>query len=211
MAPSTWYEKSSNLRIVSPTKIQPHWTQYVCFDKCEVGLRVSLRSSGLGLGKDSCTVIAKHADGTYDIRHTNIDGESVIYSNMPRCEINCPLPMSMTKLAITQALGHNGITGYAPDVKTLPIQRGRRYRIVVGSDGFWDMVIHTDMVDVSRLGAWSCGELCDMAAARWKQPWTVVDENLQVRYEFEGFQKHTDWDDVAVSTVDIVPLYSTFL
>ena len=50
-------------------------------------------------------------------------------------------PYSNIRLALTQAIGHCGRTGYAPDITTIHFEPNDTVNVVIGSDGFWDMLM----------------------------------------------------------------------
>jgi serine/threonine protein phosphatase PrpC len=82
-----------------------------------------------------------------------------------------------TRLALSQALGHNGITGIEPENYELTYEPTDTVRVIVGSDGFWDQIIlegpcledcEEDMSDLQNMTA---EQLADKTEARWKQLW----------------------------------------
>jgi serine/threonine protein phosphatase PrpC len=81
-----------------------------------------------------------------NIKMINHDTLISIYSEY----IEWEFPGLYTKLACTQALGHNGITGYDPEYATIPIIEGDKYKIIIGSDGLWDMVMVDDESDMKN-------------------------------------------------------------
>lgn len=78
------------------------------------------------------------------------------------------------KLACTQALGHGGRTGYAPDVEIIPIDPGRSYQVVIGSDGIWDVMIKDSAVDAERLWGLDATGVVKFANDRWLQEWEMI-------------------------------------
>jgi serine/threonine protein phosphatase PrpC len=76
------------------------------------------------------------------------------------------------RLACTQALGHEGLTGFCPDTVVVPLQPDTFYKIVVGTDGVWDMLMQTE---VETLVTTLPGpELLDLVRTRWTQSWDTV-------------------------------------
>ena len=61
------------------------------------------------------------------------------------------LPNRYMKLACTQALGHNNMTGYNPDYTTIPLTIEDTFKVIIGSDGLWDMVMVENETDVNKL------------------------------------------------------------
>jgi hypothetical protein len=117
------------------------------------------------------------------------------------------------KIATTQAFGHGGITGYQPDKNIIHYQEEQKVRVVVGSDGFWDMIIKNPkyveqqkIEDETRdLINMNIEELSDKVLNRWKQKWTCYNEvNGRFTKEFVYYDKYEpqDWDDCAVAVWD---------
>jgi hypothetical protein len=95
------------------------------------------------------------------------------------------------ELVPSQSLGHNDMTGLAPEYFTVTVSPTDHLRIVVGSDGFWDM-----MVDPSKGTAKA---LTQEAHRRWMQTWTYESGGQTVRTDFGG-----DIDDIGVAVYDNV-------
>lgn len=108
------------------------------------------------------------------------------------------------QLACTQALGHNSKTGYNPEVYTLPLNLGDAYRVVLGSDGLYDMTMLDDARDIQSLLRKTSKEICEKTVNRWLQEWEAVylpnNERQRIKYT------RRQCDDVSVAVVDIVPL-----
>jgi serine/threonine protein phosphatase PrpC len=88
-----------------------------------------------------------------------------------------------TKLAMSQSLGHNHITGYDAEVHIELFEDGDKMRVVMGSDGLFDMIIkeedgeneidtRQDLLDMLNMSA---EDLLDKVEARWKQDWFLYD------------------------------------
>jgi len=92
-------------------------------------------------------------------------------------------------LVPSQSLGHNNMTGIAPECFTLTFKPTDHVRIVVGTDGFWDMLVDASSGH-SRL-------LAEKAHRRWLQTWTYASEQGTVQTDFGG-----DIDDVGVAVYD---------
>lgn len=107
-------------------------------------------------------------------------------------------------LALTQALGHCGITGCAPDTTTIPYGPEDTMRIVIGSDGFWDMVVQKDAAEVLSFADKSSDELLKFSVDRWLQPWEMCRDREVGKFETGSFRKE-ECDDVGVLKIDIVP------
>ena len=103
-------------------------------------------------------------------------------------------------LATTQALGHNGLTGYAPSVYDFPFEEGSSYKVVLGSDGMFDMVMLDNENDVGVLKSKSSSEICDWTVSRWLQKWyATLPSGKETSFNYTPAQ----CDDVSVATVEI--------
>ena len=129
----------------------------------------------------------------------NITGPNVITSNEPGIYvqfIGTPL-----RLALTQALGHKGLTGCRPEFFSVPIVQGQRYRAVNGSDGIWDVLGNFDHKELCTLSAQG---IIDFVRARYAQEWNVTFGGV---YANHPDQKYTmareQWDDCSVGICDI--------
>ena len=116
-----------------------------------------------------------------------------------------------TTLAMTQALGHNNITGYAPERNTIFFEKSDKIDVILGSDGLWEMILlenHTDLVfekdvvdilqDKQDLLNMNAVELVAKAEARWKKTdwicyWNPKDLTQSVIIDFDG-----SYDDISV-------------
>jgi serine/threonine protein phosphatase PrpC len=108
------------------------------------------------------------------------------------------------KLACTQALGHNSITGYNPAKFSIPLEKEISYRFVLGSDGLFDMLILDNPDDIKFLRTETSKNICDKATKRWLQEWEAIDLENMENYKF-SYEK-SQCDDVSVTTVDIKPI-----
>jgi len=105
-------------------------------------------------------------------------------------DVLSPIAMFLNyeELVPSQALGHNDMTGLAPECFSLNVQPTDHVRIIVGSDGFWDMLV--DPTGTAQ-------SLAQEAHRRWNQTWTYESGGKSVRTDFGG-----DIDDVAVAVYD---------
>jgi serine/threonine protein phosphatase PrpC len=110
---------------------------------------------------------------------------------------------SITRLVPTQSLGHNSITQFAPEKMTIPFDPTDAVKIVLASDGLWDVFVPHHPDDAMRLMEMNGEELADLAESRWKQEWEVaVDithpDNL---YQEKSTFPENSYDDIAVITM----------
>ena len=99
------------------------------------------------------------------------------------------------RLVPTQSLGHRGITGLSPAIQRIDFTDADDIRIIIGSDGFWDMVMPTEDNEF-LLSCSTADELCNFAEKRWKQEWDFI-ENI----EFPNVIEKTwfdAYDDISV-------------
>ena len=107
-------------------------------------------------------------------------------------------------LALTQALGHCGVTGCAPTTTTIPYGPEDIVRVVMGSDGFWDMVAENAPDEQLLFADMTSEELLKFAIDRWLQPWNMYyNRDLPEFLTCSYVPKQCD--DVAVVKIDIVP------
>lgn len=105
-------------------------------------------------------------------------------------------------LALTQALGHNGKTGISPTTSIISYNNNDSIRIILGSDGFFDMIIRdnnnnfikSDLLEIMDLP----GQIIlNRAVNRWQQEWEIIYSAEKVKFEKE------DCDDVSIIVIDI--------
>jgi len=103
-------------------------------------------------------------------------------------------------LACTQALGHNSITGYAPTSFKFVYEKDASYKVVLASDGVFDMMIPGSKNDMDILGTKTSQEICDWTVARWLQEWKYKDH----KGEWKTQQYSRQYcDDVSVAVARI--------
>jgi serine/threonine protein phosphatase PrpC len=97
---------------------------------------------------------------------------------------------------MTRCLGHRGTFSTLGMVTTIiPRKKDAFYKIVAGSDGFWQVMTDEDqalMVDNSS------EVLAQKARSRWEQEWTH-DDSMGTLTKNVKIPAH-NWDDVAVAT-----------
>jgi hypothetical protein len=114
---------------------------------------------------------------------------------------------TMRKLAMTQAIGHDDIFGVAPCKTVIPFVQGRKYKIIGGSDGVFDMVRLENKDEMNTLYGLTAAEIADFAEAKWAQEWFPVHENNpEYRgYPVQRFVLPHEKDDVSCFVIDIDP------
>jgi len=107
------------------------------------------------------------------------------------------------RLATSQALGHNSMTGYAPDKYVIPFDHTSKYRFVLGSDGLFDMTMLDSVPDIDILKTKNAEEICQWCTARWLQDWKAhMPDGSVVDFVYNRDQ----CDDVSVSVVEAIPM-----
>lgn len=100
--------------------------------------------------------------------------------------------MDDVRLAVTQSLGHNGITGICPYKKTVEFGDMDNVVVLVASDGFWDMVILEHDLPICLKS--NATQLAEFAEARWKQTW-----NVEVKPDKFAPTRFDRFDDIGVA------------
>jgi serine/threonine protein phosphatase PrpC len=111
-----------------------------------------------------------------------------------------------TRLACSQALGHNGVTGCFPDKTVIPIHANNTYKVIIGSDGLWDMVMMNNKNEMNELYCMDVDDIMIQATERWLQEWNmrdVLNNDDTVYYcKYQPYQ----CDDISVVVADIIPI-----
>jgi serine/threonine protein phosphatase PrpC len=107
------------------------------------------------------------------------------------------------KLAPTQSLGHNAVTQFAPEKMTIPLEPTDTVKIVLASDGLWDVFLPHHPDDSMRLMEMDGEELADLAESRWKQDWEVAVDiaDPDKLYQEKSRFPENNYDDIAVITM----------
>ena len=158
---------------------------------------------------DSCIDLYINGKHVYQTkRHTFNDPKEVertqplVHELLPTM---APMPISYTevkevlsptgffktgeKLVPSQSLGHNNMTGLAPDHFTCEVTPMDHVRMVAGSDGFWDMLVSTENGTAK--------ELAEHAHRQWLKPWDYQWQGRMHKNHFGG-----SIDDVSVAVYD---------
>ena len=115
-----------------------------------------------------------------------------------------------TSLATTQALGHNEMTGISPDVVTIPFEPSDVIKVVIGSDGLFDMIIKDEnerlvLEDVKLLAGMSGEDILKQTVNRWLQLWDIyTPEKPDQRAGIQAFTRDM-CDDVSVVVINMNP------
>jgi serine/threonine protein phosphatase PrpC len=114
--------------------------------------------------------------------------------------------LGMKPLVPSQSLGHNELTGYAPDTKILTFDLERdSVRIVAGSDGLWDLLNLDTTEDNNAVLTMDPDSLCEFAERKWKQEWKYCgDKTNMEKFEVTKFPAN-GYDDVGIAIYDYSP------
>ena len=91
-----------------------------------------------------------------------------------------------SKMAMTQSLGHNNITGLEPETTVIYFEESQDVQVIGGSDGLWDVVMEGEPIDMD------VDKLLSLAESRWKGLWNI-DWNGEVYQD-----KFPIYDDISV-------------
>jgi serine/threonine protein phosphatase PrpC len=114
-----------------------------------------------------------------------------------------------TALAVTQALGHNGKTGIKPDIYTINYNNNDTLRILVGTDGFFDMIIketNNDNIvleDLYEIADLPGQVILNRTINRWLQEWKVCPYLDKSIIETQTFNE-SECDDISIIIIDII-------
>jgi serine/threonine protein phosphatase PrpC len=113
-------------------------------------------------------------------------------------------PGGITKLAMTQALGHDGRTGIEPEEFRFDFESGHKYKIIAFSDGVGDMLMRENQEDIENIYRMNCAEIVAFATSRWRQNWLSPDpKNPEVLQGPWRYSLSSHFDDVSCVVVDI--------
>jgi len=117
-----------------------------------------------------------------------------------------------TNLAMTQALGHNRITGIQAERKVIPFGSENKMRVLLMSDGVSDMLSSEPKYyqqDLQLLAHLSADEITNFAEQRWKQDWHLYEKKEDELFTHYSFatpnSRRSGFDDVMVVVCDILP------
>jgi serine/threonine protein phosphatase PrpC len=99
-------------------------------------------------------------------------------------------------IAMTQTLGHHGITGLKPYRKTILFQDTDKVDVIVATDGVWD-IIDPELIaeDKTMILQASAKDIAKEAANRWRQGWNYIyNGHTYPNTEFGP----VGWDDISV-------------
>jgi len=116
-----------------------------------------------------------------------------------------PSRRGLESLNMDGALGHNGAAEHPLYHNEIYLEHDQTYRIVIGSDGFWQMTCEEDAPLLSDPQVTS-GELLGLVDKRWRQVW-VYDPNVPEEQTVSPFRETTLGrpDDASVGVMVCYP------
>lgn len=101
----------------------------------------------------------------------------------------------------TQSLGHCGITQFAPEKQTIFFDETDTFKIIMASDGLWDVFAPNHSEDRIRLHTMDAEQLADLALERWKQEWEVVVDRASPDVIYPNKIPYDSCDDISIITI----------
>ena len=169
---------------------------------------------------DSLIKIYKNGENFYENTPHNVDNEDELKrlkeASVKMCDDSRPCIVNSTTLTIkpgkyfhfndpqdtinmTRSFGHNQLTKEFLQHECIDRNSENKYKIVMGSDGFWDLICSDD---TKLLGSQSCNTnlLLELANKRWRQRWIVIPESEKGQKTFISEFPHHQIDDICVAT-----------
>ena len=108
-------------------------------------------------------------------------------------------------LVPTRAIGHNNIVFHDSEIHEITLEPTKKYRILLASDGVFDMTILDNPDDANILKTGSAEDIVKFYTDRWLQEWSYY-ENDTDEAPFQKFSyRRSDCDDVSACVIEIVP------
>ena len=115
-------------------------------------------------------------------------------------------------LNMSRSLGHADEHGprtqQESDNAIIPITTGGNYKVVIATDGLWDMVSERDDIFLGNPET-TVKQILDFAEGRWKQDWEYYDLDAEQmgghtdKFEVTKFPED-NYDDIGVAIADII-------
>ena len=106
-------------------------------------------------------------------------------------------------LAPTRAIGHTKICCDEAEVHEEFLKPGEKYRVVLGTDGIFDMALLNDPSDHAILTIGSAQDIVQFYTSRWLQPWFHMETAESIESCGTIQYKANQADDVSSIVIDI--------
>jgi serine/threonine protein phosphatase PrpC len=110
-----------------------------------------------------------------------------------------------TLIACSQSLGHNGITGCTPSVSKINFDESDSIRVIVGSDGLWDMIMKDNINEMNELYKMEGNDILQFALSRWLQKWNMFRFDTPDDITIASYERQ-QCDDIGFVIMDILPV-----
>ena len=95
-------------------------------------------------------------------------------------------------------------TGYDPEFFSINLEQGVTYKILIGSDGVWDVIVENNVEDISRFALMTADEALAFVKGRWLQEWNMGENEDSTEF-YKGKYETWQCDDISLVMVDIIP------
>ena len=114
--------------------------------------------------------------------------------------------VGMKPIVPSQSLGHNELTGYAPEFKIITFDlETDNVRVVAGSDGLWDLLNLNVPQDNEAVLTMDADSLCSFAERKWKQEWRYCGDKTNMdKFQATKFPSN-GYDDIGIAIYDYSP------
>jgi len=108
-------------------------------------------------------------------------------------------------LAPTRAVGHNNMIFHDSEIHEITLDPTKKYRIVLASDGVFDMVILDNPNDANIIKTGSAEDIVKFYVDRWLHEWSYYEKETDEVPLQKFTYKRSECDDVSACVVDVVP------
>lgn len=104
------------------------------------------------------------------------------------------------KIAMSHSMGHNSATGTKFEYQRLSRKPQKSYRVIVASDGLWDVVCKNDAMILSdKKLVPTAQDIMIWCVERWRQEWNYVFKNYPIQ---KTRFPESNRDDIAIAVWD---------
>jgi serine/threonine protein phosphatase PrpC len=109
------------------------------------------------------------------------------------------------KLAPTRAIGHTNMLFHDAEVHEIALDPQTTYRVVLCSDGAFDMALIDNEADHNILTTGDATDIVGFYVTRWLQEWQYMENETDTEPKYIFQYEAKDCDDVSACVIDIVP------